>query len=255
MVMTFFCVLKRWVLAVCLISVTAVAIYGKDDIMTFNIRNGIGIDGVCDLSRIAEVISDSNVSVVAVQEVDSMTLRSGQKYVLGELAAMTAMHPFFSAAIDYDSGKYGVGLLCREEPDSIIRLSLPGREEARTAIICIWDDRVVCSTHLSLDAEDALAGIHILAWRLQAISKDRAVFLAGDFNSHPDSAVIAFLESEGFTLLNDPNSPTFPSDYPEETLDYIMCLRPNRQIVPEHSSDVIGTCASDHRPVVVRFTK
>lgn len=253
--MTFFSVLKRWFLAVCLISVTAVAMYGRDDIMTFNIRNGIGTDEVCDLSRIAKVISDSNVGIVAVQEVDSMTLRSGQRYVLGELAAMTAMLPFFSAAIDYDSGKYGVGLMCREKPDSILRLSLPGREEARTAIICIWKDKVVCSTHLSLDAEDALAGINILALYLRAISKDRMVFLAGDFNSHPDSDVIEFLESEGFTLLNDPTKSTFPSDSPKETLDYIVCFSPNRQTVPAHSTDVIETCASDHRPVVVRFTE
>ena len=40
------------------------------------------------------------------QELDSMTHRSGQKYVLGEIAGRTQMHAYFAPAIDYDGGKY-----------------------------------------------------------------------------------------------------------------------------------------------------
>lgn len=53
-------------------------------LMTYNIKNVTGMDGVCDFQRIANVINNASPDVVAVQEVDSVTNRSNQKYVLGE---------------------------------------------------------------------------------------------------------------------------------------------------------------------------
>ena len=42
-------------------------------IMSYNIHNGIGMDGKVDYARIANVISDVNPDVVALQELDSIT--------------------------------------------------------------------------------------------------------------------------------------------------------------------------------------
>ena len=79
-------------------------------LMTYNIKNANGMDDVCDFQRIADVINHIHPEVVALQELDSMTHRSGQKYVLGEIAGRTQMHAYFAPAIDYDGGKYGIGL-------------------------------------------------------------------------------------------------------------------------------------------------
>lgn len=62
------------------------------------------MDDVCDFQRIADVINHIHPEVVALQELDSMTHRSGQKYVLGEIAGCTQMHAYFAPAIDYDGG-------------------------------------------------------------------------------------------------------------------------------------------------------
>ena len=91
---------------------TARPIYVK--VMSYNIRNGNGIDDICNIQRTANVITSVKPNIVALQEVDSMTARSGHKYVLGELAERTNMHPFFAPAIDYDGGKYDKRFLgCR----------------------------------------------------------------------------------------------------------------------------------------------
>ena len=61
---------------------------------------------------------DDNASpdVVAIQEVDSMICRSGQKYVLGEIAERTQMYACFAPAIGFEGGKYGIGLLTKQVP-------------------------------------------------------------------------------------------------------------------------------------------
>lgn len=45
-----------------------------------------------------------------------MTRRSGQKYVLGEIAERTQMHACFAPAIEFEGGKYGIGLLTKQVP-------------------------------------------------------------------------------------------------------------------------------------------
>lgn len=47
-------------------------------LMTYNIKNANGMDDVCDFQRIADVINHIHPEVVALQELDSMTHRSGQ---------------------------------------------------------------------------------------------------------------------------------------------------------------------------------
>ena len=60
-------------------------------LMTYNIKNANGMDDICSFQRVANVINNASPDVVAIQEVDSMTRRSGQKYVLGEIAERTQM--------------------------------------------------------------------------------------------------------------------------------------------------------------------
>lgn len=44
-------------------------------LMSYNIRNGIGIDNIQDIGRIAQVILREAPDLVALQELDSATLR------------------------------------------------------------------------------------------------------------------------------------------------------------------------------------
>lgn len=217
-------------------------------LMTYNIKNANGMDDVCDFQRIADVINHIHPEVVALQELDSMTHRSGQKYVLGEIAGRTQMHAYFAPAIDYDGGKYGIGLLTKEIPVSLKTMTLPGREEARALIMAEFDNYIYCCTHLSLTEEDRMASLELI--------KD---FAAAHKNLFPGRRpecrtrirIHKYLQQD-FQILSDVNQHTFPAPAPTETIDYITALKQNMKGFTVTSAQVVNEpVASDHRPLVV----
>ena len=216
--------------------------------MSYNIRNGLGMDNCRDLQRVADVINANAPNLVAVQEIDSMTARSGGRDVLGELAALTGLVPIYAPAIDYDGGKYGVGILCRTVPREVIRQPLPGREEARMAVAAVFDDFVFACTHLSLTEADRLASLPLLK-ELAGRFPDKPFYLAGDFNAEPSEPFMSAL-SEVFTILSDTTQRTYPADVPDCTIDYIVTIRGKACGV---KSLVLSAeeVASDHRPICV----
>ena len=193
-------------------------------LMTYNIKNATGMDGVCDFQRIANVINNASPDVVAVQEVDSVTNRSNQKYVLGEIAERTQMYACFAPAIDYDGGKYGIGLLSKKAPVHLQTIALPGREEARALILAEFEDYIYCCTHLSLTEEDRMKSLEIL--KTFAASYKKPLFLAGDMNAEPESDFIKELQKE-FRILSNPRQHTFPAPAPKETIDYVAAFKQN----------------------------
>ena len=112
--------MKNIFLFACMLAM-ALSAHSQDylKLMSYNIRNANGMDGICSYQRIANVINNASPDVVAIQELDSMTVRSGQKYVLGELAERTQMHASYAPAINFQGGKYGIGILSRQEPLAI----------------------------------------------------------------------------------------------------------------------------------------
>ena len=220
-------------------------------LMTYNIKNATGMDGVCDFQRIANVINNASPDVVAVQEVDSVTNRSNQKYVLGEIAERTQMYACFAPAIDYDGGKYGIGLLSKKAPVHLQTIALPGREEARALILAEFEDYIYCCTHLSLTEEDRMKSLEIL--KTFAASYKKPLFLAGDMNAEPESDFIKELQKE-FRILSNPRQHTFPAPAPKETIDYVAVFKQNDKGFAVVSSEVVNEpVASDHRPIVVEL--
>ncbi len=237
---------------------------GTARLMSYNIRNGIGMDDQRDLQRVADVINACQADVIAVQEIDSMTARSGGRDVLGELAALTGMMPVYAPAIDYDGGKYGVGILCRTEPLAVVRMPLPGREECRMVVAAEFRDYVFACTHLSLTAADRMLSLPILQEVASRIP-DKPFYLAGDFNAEPNEDFIQHL-TDSFTILTDTTVRTFPADTPDITIDYIVRFR-GQQVNESTSQKANADCtqrvdlltcrpvdlsvASDHRPVYI----
>ncbi len=188
-------------------------------LMSYNIRNGIGIDNIQDIGRIARVILREAPDLVALQELDSATLRVDGRYIPGELGRMTGMHATFGRAIGFAGGSYGVGLLSRTEPFAVRSIPLPGREEARVLLMAEFPDYTVCVTHLSLTPEDRHASLPIIREATDTCRKP--VLLAGDFNTGDAAAVLAGLGG-GFRILSDTTRMTFPSDNPAVRIDYIL---------------------------------
>lgn len=220
-------------------------------LMSYNIKNANGMDNVCNFQRIANVINNASPDVVAIQEVDSMTNRSRQKYVLGEIADRTQMHGYFAPAIDYDGGKYGIGLLTKQVPLRLQTLPLPGREEARTLILAEFADYIYCCTHMSLTEEDRMKSLELV--KAFTSSSTKPLFLAGDMNAEPESGFIKELQKD-FQILSNPKQHTFPAPDPKETIDYIAMLKQNAKGFAVISAKVINEpMASDHRPILVEL--
>lgn len=242
--------MKRGIVLALMLWGFALAVLGQDtlQVMTYNVRHCAGMDWVVDYDRTANVILHQQPDIVALQELDSMTSRSGQRDQLGELAKRTQYHPVFAAAIDYDGGKYGAGILTREIPISTKRIPLPG-EEPRVLLVVELQDYVMACTHLDLEEELRLASVPIIVEEAQHWQKP--LLLAGDWNDTPYSALLQEM-TEHFTLLSG-NEATYPADKPSECIDYIASF--NTHIVEALESRVINeAAASDHRAVVVWTT-
>ena len=219
-------------------------------LMSYNIKNANGMDNVCNFQRIANVINNTSPDVVAIQEVDSMTNRSGQKYVLGEIAERTQMHGYFAPAIDYDGGKYGIGLLTKQVPLRLQSLPLPGREEARTLILAEFTDYIYCCTHMSLTEEDRMKSLELV--KAFTSSSTKPLFLAGDMNAEPESGFIKELQKD-FQILSNPKprSSCFRSSIRDGN---IAMLKQNAKGFAVISAKVINEpMASDHRPILVEL--
>ena len=240
--------------AVALISVILCAIWickpNKDievKIMSYNVRHCSGMDLVVDYDRTANVITAQQPDVVALQELDSMTGRSWQKYQLEELANRTNYYPTFGKAIDYDGGGYGVGILTKEKPLSTKRIPLPG-EEPRVLLVVELKDYVIACTHLDLEESERLASAPLIIEEAQRWEKP--FILAGDLNDTPNSQLLQEL-TKSF-IINSGDEPTFPADEPNECIDYVATYNSHSAKTLDYSV-IDEPEASDHRPLVVRL--
>ncbi|RYZ45138.1 MAG: endonuclease, partial [Chitinophagaceae bacterium] len=89
---------------------TALTFYAQEAtlrLLSYNVRNGKGMDNQTDYDRTAAVIKKAGAQVVALQELDSATGRSQGVDVLFVLAQKTGMHGVYGAAIPYNGGRYG----------------------------------------------------------------------------------------------------------------------------------------------------
>ena len=73
--------------------------------MCYNVRNCKGADDEVSYERVASIINKQRPLFVGVQELDSMTHRYPNQYVLANLAEMTGMKATFCRAIEYRAAK------------------------------------------------------------------------------------------------------------------------------------------------------
>lgn len=232
------------ILAVLAIGATAASAQ-KVRVMSYNVRNGHGVDGIKDIKRCADVINKVRPNVVAVQELDSMSRRN-KKYVLGELSQLTGYHDYYHRTIPYRGGAYGIGILTRKKALSVDFHPLPCRREPRGLLIVEMKKYYLLCTHLSLNEEDRVTSVGIIR---DIVSKlDKPAFIAGDMNSSPNSKPInAFKEYT--QVLNDSNKFTISSKNPRKCIDYILGTNGEFKVIKDEV--IYGILASDHLPLYV----
>ena len=219
-------------------------------LVTYNVRNCKGLDGIIDSKRIAGILLALDADIVALQEVDSCTQRYHGDFVLGTLASLTGMQPVYAPAISFQGGKYGIGLLSKQHPLSWRAYPLPGREEKRVVMVAEFDDFYILNTHLSLTVEDQLSSVDSLM--TLSAGREKPAFLMGDLNATPGTEPISRLGNY-FICLSDTAQPTFPANRPTTTIDYIMATEKHRGIRVINRFVVDEPVASDHRPVCIDF--
>lgn len=238
-----------------MLTIITANLYSKNDtqkdtlrVMTYNIRNGIGMDMKANYDRTANAIIKWKPDVVAIQEVDSVTKRSNKLFIAEELGNRTGMQYTYASAINFDGGKYGIALLSKEAPLQTYKIPLPGREEARVLLVVEFEKYVFLTLHLSLTPEDQVLSFKAINAELE--KTDKPIFIAGDFNAFPNDEAIKLLK-KNFTIVSPLNVKTYPADKPTDPIDYIAIsksaanhCRVLDSFVPNESE------TSDHRPIV-----
>ena len=226
-------------------------------VLTYNVRHCRGMDERVDYERIGRIITDLEADFVCLQELDSMTQRTGHVHQLELLGEITGMHGYFGSAIHFQGGKYGVGILAREEAIKTYNYALPGNE-LRTVLIAEFPEFVVISTHLDLEETARLESIKIVTEK--ARSFDKATFLAGDFNESNFSGEVFQELNKDWELVSVADK-TCPTNNPQESIDFVFSLKsahtnkykPSKSAVVYALPNVDVPVASDHFPVFCDF--
>jgi endonuclease/exonuclease/phosphatase family metal-dependent hydrolase len=236
--------------------------HGKLKVMTYNVHhcNPPSVADRIDVEAVAQVIRNENPDLVALQEVDVNTVRSGKgKNQAQILAELTGMFFYFSKALDFQNGEYGVAVLSKFPILDTLSIGLSNdgssKEENRTVAIATImlpnEQRILFgSTHLGLTEQSRKVQSEKLVQTLK--SNALPFILAGDFNTTPESRVISYLDGYFTRTCQSNCAPTIPVENPSKTIDYILTR--NAAKLKLHRSFVIDEkYASDHLPVVAEF--
>jgi len=203
--------------------------------VTFNIQHARRPDGVVDAALLATACAAFEADVLALQEVDDRTRRSGGIDQSAVVADACAMHVVFGPAIP----RYGNALLAREPITDVELLDLPFSEgrEPRSAIVARIGELSVAATHLGLHG-DAHAQLPLVVAALTSRPGPRV--LLGDLNLGPADVRVA-------PLTRVESDHTFPVDRPTRTIDHVAVdgLTVTRVVVLPPQP------VSDHRALLV----
>ena len=225
-------------------------------IITYNIRHGLGMDGILDLERTAQVIASYTPDVVILNEVDHGTGRSFQVMQADSLGTLLGMYSYKAPSIDYDGGEYGNAVLSRYPVSnlSIHDLStssqFEGRSVFRASIPLGTDTLVVLGTHLGLDSLERAEQVYNI---LALVNNESNVILGGDLNLEPSDGRYAILAGELNDLISSPTN-TFPANAPSRRIDYLFGspdILVKDVLAP---TSALEAMASDHLPVGISFS-
>ncbi|MCD7795306.1 MAG: endonuclease/exonuclease/phosphatase family protein [Alistipes sp.] len=279
--------MKRLIYLLAAVAFTACGSATSLSVMTFNMRYDNPEDGENNWrfrrERVAEVIKAQDVDVLGTQELlsnqfdDLSGLLTGYQGVgvgrldgaeSGEYCAVFFKKERFTLL---DSGTFWLS----ETPEVVGSLGWDGACEriATWVVLRDRDDRELFFIDTHLDHVGQVArdeGVSLLMKRIETLSGGRPVILTGDFNSEPESSVVAHVQKDG--VLRDAKAIAAQrsgadwsfSDFgriPEAErplLDYIFVSGDIEAVRYEVLPDTFdGGYVSDHAPVmaVVKIAK
>jgi endonuclease/exonuclease/phosphatase family metal-dependent hydrolase len=238
-------------------------------VMTFNIHHAVGTDNALDLRRVAQVIRDSQLDVVGLQEVDRhYGARSNFVDQASWLARELNMHVVYGANLDLDPlapgqprRQYGTAILSNSPILDWDNTHLPrfGNHEQRGLLRARINVRgvpvQVYNTHLQHnDAAERLAQAQAITQLIGA--PEESVVLLGDLNATPNAPEIRTLVDtlvDAWEAAGVGEGNTYPIVDPNRRIDYVM---QSDDVVVRTVAVVtapLAATASDHLPVVAEL--
>ncbi|MFO0809547.1 MAG: endonuclease/exonuclease/phosphatase family protein [Gemmataceae bacterium] len=226
-------------------------------VVSYNLHHGEGVDKKLDLERIAKAIAELKPDLVALQEVDVKTRRTGQVDQVARYGELTGLHATFGKSMDYDGGGYGNAILSRFP----IRLSKthPLPSEAEHEPRSVLEVRVRPSddgpeiAFLSTHLNHRDGGIRTRQAQKIAdlFGKEQGpVILAGDLNATPESLPVKALVGSGWTDATAGRGVlTIPVEKATRQIDFVL-MRPAGRFHVVEARSVPERVASDHLPVL-----
>lgn len=224
-------------------------------LVSYNIKHGLGNDGRLDLERTAALLNNLHADFIGLQEVDNKVKRSGMVDQAQTLGKSLDMHSAFGSFMDYQGGKYGLGILSKYPILKAHTIKLPTGNEPRVALACeiqLSDKREIMVVNLHFDwVEDdkfRFKQAEELAKYLNTLTMPYV--LMGDFNDQPKSRTLDLLSRNSLAAVKPKQDRfTFSSAEPTQEIDFIFAVPPEAWQL-RFTRVLNGRLTSDHRPVL-----
>lgn len=217
-------------------------------VMTYNIHRGINKSNKLDLDGIVDVIKESEAEIIALQEVERFSVRTGFRDQIEYIADKLSMHYVYGKSINILNGQYGNAILSNFPIEEYKVSKLPSDGESRTILragLNVYGNRIFFySTHLGLDQRERDMQVEEIV-RLTA--DERNTVVTGDFNSRADKLgeiTERYIDCAG--LENNFDKATFVGEDLSERIDYIFVSKDFK--VKKY--EVLERDASDHYPII-----
>lgn len=203
-----------------------------------------------NLDAIAEMVSPFDM--VALQEVDSGSLRSGYINQSRYLANHSGM-PFWCHQSNRKVGTVayaGNGFLSRFEPDVVVEHRLPGIIPGRGTLLMRFGEGFngldIAVVHLALGKRARASQLKFLGRELDS---SRHLVVLGDFNTQVDTPHV--MELRDTLALKAPTRglATYPSWQPQRAIDHVLIS----ETLQAGTAEVLDVAFSDHCPVALEI--
>jgi len=221
-------------------------------VATYNIKNGMGMNGEVSLAAIASAITSTRADLVGLQEVDFLRPRSRFSIQSRKLGQMLSMESVFGPTIKcFGLPRFGNAVLSKFPIIECVNYQLPSRWEQR----CLLKVKVkieaatiaFCCVHFGLNQLERLKQAGKVVQYISA--ENLPLILVGDFNAGPESDEIKKIKTLFHPVDPEGLQPTFPANKPEHQIDYIFYSAHWKLI----KTFVLDSQASDHLPLGAEF--
>jgi endonuclease/exonuclease/phosphatase family metal-dependent hydrolase len=213
---------------------------------TYNIHIGKDVEDTLNLDKTIDTLRTVDADVVALQEVERHSLRTGFVDQPKKIAEALGMDYRFGVALKVGLFEFGDVLLSRYPILSAEKIELPSGRETRQALLASLDVHGktlnVLVTHLGLSAQERSEHVSVLDKRLAALEGPVAVM--GDFNCPLEAPELKPWLSWMQNTAKQPLQ-TFPGL--SDQIDGILLSKGHFDIKKTYT---VESSASDHVPLV-----